>query len=61
MYLDEPGVRDLIAGLADRCPGSRLLIEAPGPRPNPPGGTGSSTAPGRPRPGSARTCAACPS
>ena len=37
MYLDEPRVRDLVAGLADRCPGSHLLIEAVGPATQPPG------------------------
>jgi O-methyltransferase involved in polyketide biosynthesis len=37
MYLDEPGVRDLVTGLADRCPGSHLLIEAAGPPSEPPG------------------------
>jgi O-methyltransferase involved in polyketide biosynthesis len=31
MYLDEPGVRDLVTGLADRCPRSHLLIETAGP------------------------------
>jgi O-methyltransferase involved in polyketide biosynthesis len=37
MYLDEPGVRDLVVGLADRCPGSHLLIEAVGNLTRPPG------------------------
>ena len=37
MYLDEPGVRDLVTGLADRCPGSHLLIEAVGNLTRPPG------------------------
>ena len=37
MYLDEPVVRDLVTGLADRCPGSHLLIEAAGPVAQPPG------------------------
>jgi len=31
MYLDDPGVRGLVTGLADRCPGSHLLIETAGP------------------------------
>ena len=37
MYLDEPGVRDLVTGLADHCPGSHLLIEAVGNLTRPPG------------------------
>jgi O-methyltransferase involved in polyketide biosynthesis len=37
MYLDEPAVRDLVTGLADRCPGSHLLIETTGPPAPPPG------------------------
>jgi O-methyltransferase involved in polyketide biosynthesis len=37
MYLEEPGVRDLVTGLADRCPGSHLLIETAGPLTQPPG------------------------
>jgi O-methyltransferase involved in polyketide biosynthesis len=37
MYLDEPDVRDLVAGLADSCPGSHLLIETAGPVTRPPG------------------------
>ena len=61
MYLDEPAVRDLVTELADRCPGSHLLIETAGPLTQPPAATGSSTAPGRPSPGSAGARAACPS
>jgi len=37
MYLGEAAVRDLVTGLADRCPGSHLLIETAGPLPQPPG------------------------
>ena len=37
MYLHEPGVRDLVTGLADRCPGSHLLIETAGSLTQPPG------------------------
>jgi len=37
MHLDGDAVRDLVTGLADRCPGSHLLIEAAGPLPPPPG------------------------
>jgi O-methyltransferase involved in polyketide biosynthesis len=37
MYLDEPSVRDLITGLADRCPDSHLLVETAGPLTQPPG------------------------
>jgi O-methyltransferase involved in polyketide biosynthesis len=37
MYLDEPDVRDLVAGLAAGCPGSHLLIETAGPATRPPG------------------------
>jgi O-methyltransferase involved in polyketide biosynthesis len=37
MYLDEPGVRGMVTSLADRCPGSHLLIETAGPFPRHPG------------------------
>jgi len=37
MYLGESAVRDLVTGLADRCPGSHLLIETAGPLPQPRG------------------------
>ena len=37
MYLEEPGVRDLVTDLVDRCPGSHLLIETAGPPARPPG------------------------
>jgi O-methyltransferase involved in polyketide biosynthesis len=37
MHLDETSIRDLVIGLAERCPGSHLLIEAAGPPVQPPG------------------------
>jgi O-methyltransferase involved in polyketide biosynthesis len=37
MYLEEDAVRDLVTGLADRCPGSRLLVDTTGPPHRPPG------------------------
>jgi len=51
MYLGEADVRDLVAGLADSCPGSHLLIETAGPPPRP-GGLGRQA--GWPRPDEAR-------
>ena len=37
MYLHEPDIRSLLTDLADRFPGSHLLIETVGPRADPPG------------------------
>jgi O-methyltransferase involved in polyketide biosynthesis len=37
MYLHEAGIRELLTDLADRSPGSELLIETTGPRTGPPG------------------------
>jgi O-methyltransferase involved in polyketide biosynthesis len=37
MYLEEDAVRDVITGLADRCPGSHLLVDTAGPPHQPSG------------------------
>ena len=61
MYLEEDAVRDLVTGLADRCPGSHLLVDTTGPRTGLLGATGSSATSAALRASSAGACGTCQS
>ncbi|HTQ91631.1 MAG TPA: hypothetical protein VMK84_19265, partial [Streptosporangiaceae bacterium] len=61
MYLEEDAVRDLVTGLADRCPGSHLLVDTTGPRTGLLGATGRSATSAALRASSAGACGTCQS